>query len=213
MAEGQSWLQAGGQLGQGSGKLREGVSRAGALKASCPGVRGYMGQGVLMIWMQGTDAIKFISWRPGPRKGEDPNWQWPGKGTRDPEPTGPATPRGDMGQMCEKPSPHLGCPASFPYLSVAHVGQENGSMKCRWVSPPPPLPNKPGSGECPSPMSSPSNAFCQLWFPSPPPGIPCELLGPGPNKQNSPALSPCLLTWEPRAGQALRSGPIMVWGG
>lgn len=33
-------------------------------------------------------------------------------------------------------------------------------------------PNKPGSGACPSLTPSPSNAFCQLWFPSPPQTFP-----------------------------------------
>lgn len=33
-----------------------------------------------MIWMQGTDPAKFISWRPGPRRGEDPSWICLGSG-------------------------------------------------------------------------------------------------------------------------------------
>lgn len=67
--KGQGRLQA-GQLGQGSGKLEKGV-RLPRSWGVC------MWQGVPDIWMQGTDNIKVISWRPGPGGGEAAKWICP----------------------------------------------------------------------------------------------------------------------------------------
>lgn len=56
--------------------------------------------GNLEIWMRGTDTIPFPG---GLASGGEwtPDWICPGS-----DPTGPVTPRGDMGQMCEKSSAH-----------------------------------------------------------------------------------------------------------
>lgn len=96
-----------------------------------------MWQGVLEFQMQGTDTIRIILRRCGlrmrrTRTGSIPQHS-PGKCIRDPEPIGEQVEcvRCPLNQD-PLPAPHS--------LFLAHVGQENGSMKCRWADPPiPPL--------------------------------------------------------------------------
>lgn len=149
--------------------------------------------------MQETDTIKVTSWRQGRRPGLALSTggsrlelqQWLGKGFRNPEPTGPATPSGGMGHMCEKPSPNLGYPRCFSLLLLTHMGPKNESMKCRWAGPLPPLLYKPGPGEYP-PLSLECllPALAQRRSPgslaAPDPS--CELLGPGHREQRLPFL-------------------------
>lgn len=105
-----------------------------------------------------------ISWRPGPRRGEGPNWICPGSdqerasGTQSPQALRP--PR-ETWVKCVRsllliqdrspPSPHG--PRKWEH-----------EMQVGW---PTSTANKPGSGDCP-PDALSFNTFCQLWYSSPP---------------------------------------------
>lgn len=100
--EGWGWLQAGGQLGQGSGKGGGSVGLghrgpdAQELEVYVAGSSGSRCRGLTPSELFPGGMARGL--RPGPRRGRPP-----GKGIRDPEPTGPALPGGDKGEMSRSP--------------------------------------------------------------------------------------------------------------